>query len=87
MPSRECRLEFDAARVIRRRTPDAARYARRWDRVLSIVGEGEIWAICTDRQQGDIRDSGRPAAARTDKFRAKPVRKTTSGALAIMNFT
>jgi hypothetical protein len=41
------------------------------DRVLSIVAVGENWAIFTDRQQGDIRDSGRPAAVRTAKFRAK----------------
>jgi hypothetical protein len=47
----------------------------------------ELWAIFTDRQHRDIRDSSRPAAVRTGKFRAKPVRKMTSGALAIINFT
>ena len=49
-----------------------ARYSRRQDRVLSIVAEGKLWAISTHRREGDICDSGRPAAASTGKFRAKP---------------
>jgi hypothetical protein len=50
-------------------------------RVLPII-EPRIGAISTHRQEGDIRDSGCPAAVRTANFRTKPARKTTGSALA-----
>jgi hypothetical protein len=48
--------------------------------------QGKFGAICTPRPNGDICDSGRPAAVGTARSRAKPVRKMPSGALAILNF-
>jgi hypothetical protein len=47
---------------------------------------GGIGTISTDRQEGDIRESGCPAV-RTANSEPKPARKTTRRALANIKFT
>jgi hypothetical protein len=63
---------------------DAARYPHPDAHVLLIIGV-RFGTISAGRQEGDIRDSGCPAAVRTANSEPKAARKTTGGALAITN--
>ena len=54
---------------------DAPRYPQPDARVFLII-RGRFGTTSTDRREGDIRDSGCPAAVRTANFRTRPVRKT-----------
>jgi hypothetical protein len=72
-----------SARPVQPAAKHAAWHPHPDTRIPRIIGGTGIGTISTHRRDGDIRDSGCPTAVRTDKFRAKPVRKMTSGALAI----
>jgi hypothetical protein len=83
--SGERRREFGAAHAIRRRTTEPAQNPDHPDRrVLPILGEN--WREPRRSPERRYLRFRTPGRALTVKYRAKPVRKTNGGALAIMNF-
>jgi hypothetical protein len=74
-------MGFGEARAACRQETDPARHPHPDMRVLPIIGT-RIGTISADRQEGDIRDPGWPAVARTANSEPKAARNTTGGALA-----